>query len=84
MIFRNEIRFKHGTLKRGEECLVRTQRCIYLGSYKDHRTTNGEPFIHLMKVIDTVPTVILEVNRVSDITCSKQSIPKQNNQLELV
>lgn len=33
MIFLNYIKFKHGKLKRGEQCLYKGRQATYLGSY---------------------------------------------------
>ena len=38
MEFRNSIRFEHGSLKRGESCLLGGLEGVYLGSYKEGRT----------------------------------------------
>ena len=79
MIFRNEISMRFGKLRRGEHCLVRGEKAVYLGSYRNSRNTNREPWVHLMRMEGTGIPTIVEVSTTTDITCVKNGMPVSDN-----
>lgn len=68
MKFKNSIRYKHGTLTRGDKCIVDIYEAVYLGSYDD-----GDGWVHLMLVkpldCEQVLICITDANR---IVCHQQ------------
>ena len=79
MIFRNEINLRFGKLRRGESCYVRGEKATYLGSYRNAKTTGGEPWTHLMRLEGTGIPVIVEVSTITDIACIKNGMPVSDN-----
>ena len=84
MIFRNEISMKFGKLHRGDKCLVRGEKAIYLGSYRNKKRTAGEPWIHLMRMEGAGIPIIVEVRTTSDIACEKNGVPATSNQMGIM
>jgi len=87
MIFKNQIRFKHGSLKRGERCLYKNHEGVYLGSFKE---CDSGKFVHMIKLgvcaLADAPIyedVIIECTDLNDITCIKQQAPAIDGQMQL-
>ena len=87
MIFKNSIRFKHGTLRRGDKCLYRQWPGVYMGSYIENEHT-----VHMIKVYAyygingnmQIEEYIAQTTNKNDIVCHQQEMEAAENQLRLV
>ena len=87
MIFQNNIKFKHGNLKRGDGCLYRGKLGIYMGSYIENNHK-----IHMIKVheissltggLPLIQEYIAMCDDPNDIVCKVQEYQPPEEQMTL-
>ena len=87
MKFKNSIKFKNGTLNRGDYCLYHNHPCIYMGSYQE----NDYGWIHMLRIRESfiykgLPYMeenIIQCEDKSEIVCKVQMIPFEKGQMQL-
>lgn len=86
MIFANSIKFKHGNLKRGEQCLFRGIRATYLGSYTENDHTVDMMRLNAIKNESGLVVIMEYIEQCTDrrdIVCISQQEPAIENQMQL-
>jgi len=86
MIFVNSIKFKHGKLKRGEQCLFRGARATYLGSYIENGHTVDMMRLNAIEDESGLVVIVEYIEQCtdrSDIVCISQQEPAIENQMQL-
>ena len=78
MKFKNEIRFKYGSLKRGDECLVNSVEAVFLGSYY------GKTWKHMFLVENWDGSdVVITITDLNKVTTANKKAPEVEGQLML-
>lgn len=79
MRFKESIRFKHGTLHRGDACLVNSVDAVYLGSFADSK------WVHLFLVENWDGSdAVIQIADLNRITTSNNKAPELEGQMSLV
>lgn len=79
MRFKESIRFKYGTLNRGDACLVNSIEAVYLGSYADSM------WVHLFLVENWDGSdTIIQIVDLGKVTTSNNKAPELEGQMTLV
>lgn len=79
MRFKESIRFKYGTLNRGDACLVNSVEAVYLGSFADNK------WVHLFLVENWDGSdSIVQIADLNRVTTSNSKAPELEGQMMLV
>ena len=78
MRFRESVRFQHGTMRRGDRCLVNSIECVYLGSYAD------DEWIHLFLCENwDGSNHVMQIHDLNKVTHSSKKAPEMEGQMAL-
>ena len=83
MLFKDSIRFKHGTMVRGDKCLWNSQEAEYLGSFKASKSGVWQHLLNVHASWCNEDVVMVEEDLSAIITVNRKA-PEVEGQMRLI